>query len=190
MARSPAPEKSTSSGAPRSRRSARSTRALPSRPLPPTCRSSGNLIPAWALKILVLGLIVPVLITTIDGFARAQAPPARRRALAGLGSRERAPFRTGRGDHPAGKGDRPDPRNRHPGSGGLGSRAAPRRGHRPARRAARGDRACRWPGCAVLDRARSGGDAERQPRCRGRAADRHVRGGAGAMDRRIRSPPR
>jgi hypothetical protein len=33
---------------------------------------SGNVIPAWAVQMLVLTLIFPVLITTIDGFARAR----------------------------------------------------------------------------------------------------------------------
>lgn len=32
----------------------------------------GNVIPAWAVRLLVLGLIVPVLAATIDGFARAR----------------------------------------------------------------------------------------------------------------------
>jgi hypothetical protein len=32
----------------------------------------GNVIPAWAIRLLVLGLIVPVLGATIDGFARAR----------------------------------------------------------------------------------------------------------------------
>lgn len=32
----------------------------------------GNLIPAWAVRLLVLALIVPVLIATVDGFARAR----------------------------------------------------------------------------------------------------------------------
>lgn len=33
---------------------------------------AGNLIPAWAVRLLVLALIVPVLITTVDGFARVR----------------------------------------------------------------------------------------------------------------------
>lgn len=33
---------------------------------------NGNVVPAWAIRILVLGLILPVLLTTIDGFARAR----------------------------------------------------------------------------------------------------------------------
>jgi hypothetical protein len=33
---------------------------------------AGNVIPAWAVKVLVLAFIVPVLMTTIDGFARAR----------------------------------------------------------------------------------------------------------------------
>ncbi len=33
---------------------------------------NGNVVPAWAIRILVLGLILPVLMTTIDGFARAR----------------------------------------------------------------------------------------------------------------------
>ncbi len=33
---------------------------------------NGNVVPVWAIRILVLGLILPVLLTTIDGFARAR----------------------------------------------------------------------------------------------------------------------
>jgi hypothetical protein len=33
---------------------------------------SGNVIPAWALRLLVLTLILPVLVTTVDGFARVR----------------------------------------------------------------------------------------------------------------------
>jgi hypothetical protein len=33
---------------------------------------AGNTIPAWAVRVLVLGLILPVLIATVDGFARAR----------------------------------------------------------------------------------------------------------------------
>ncbi len=32
----------------------------------------GNYIPAWAIRLLVLGLLLPVLVATIDGFARAR----------------------------------------------------------------------------------------------------------------------
>jgi hypothetical protein len=35
-------------------------------------RWSGKLIPAWAVRLLVLALIVPVLVATIDGLARAR----------------------------------------------------------------------------------------------------------------------
>jgi hypothetical protein len=35
-------------------------------------RWSGKLIPAWAVRLLVLALIIPVLIATIDGLARAR----------------------------------------------------------------------------------------------------------------------
>ncbi len=65
----------------------------------------GNVIPAWAIRVLVLGLILPVLGATIDGFARA-----RRRG------------------HPVGPVDRVGPRRRGPvrvGAGGvLGAKAA------------------------------------------------------------------
>jgi len=40
-------------------------------------RWSGKLIPAWAVRLLVLALIVPVLIATIDGLARARRRGAR-----------------------------------------------------------------------------------------------------------------
>ncbi len=40
-------------------------------------RWSGKLIPAWAVRLLVLALIVPVLIATIDGIARARRRGAR-----------------------------------------------------------------------------------------------------------------
>jgi Peptidase family M28 len=32
----------------------------------------GNVVPAWAIQILVLGLIIPVLVAAIDGYARAR----------------------------------------------------------------------------------------------------------------------
>jgi hypothetical protein len=40
-------------------------------------RWSGKLIPAWAVRLLVLALIAPVLIATIDGVARARRRGAR-----------------------------------------------------------------------------------------------------------------
>ncbi len=33
---------------------------------------NGNVVPAWAIRVLVFGLILPVLLTTVDGFARSR----------------------------------------------------------------------------------------------------------------------
>ncbi len=46
-----------------------------SRPLPAPSTYvllNNNVVPAWAIRVLVLGLILPVLLTTIDGFARTR----------------------------------------------------------------------------------------------------------------------
>ena len=54
------------------RRSRRWTRARACRPPRPYLLLDGKVVPGWAISLFVLALIVPVLLTTIDGLARAR----------------------------------------------------------------------------------------------------------------------
>ena len=83
------------SGAPSCSRSTRSTPV-------PTWRGpsaylvfAGKLIPAWAIRLLVLVLIAPVVITTVDGLARARRRGPARARLDGVGPGLRAGLRAG-----------------------------------------------------------------------------------------------
>jgi len=77
-ARAPAPDSSTSpariNGFGRAiLASVSALEAGPTVPAPDSyLRWSGKLIPAWAVRLLVLALIVPVLVATVDGLARAR----------------------------------------------------------------------------------------------------------------------